>query len=193
MYQVNQYKITGASPLLMHNGQLADPLNEHAQAMKKISGKRDKTEADFAELARLEWFGGLYLEEGKPCLPGEVIEATFAMGSRKRKKGKQAQAGVFCDKNFPLLYNGSSDKKIDLQKMWESGEYRLSVPVVISRSRVIRTRPRFEEWSSLIELNFDDTMLNPTEVLDILKICGEQIGLCDWRPKFGRFIVEAVK
>ena len=193
MYQARKFKITGLSPLLMHNGQMVDPLNQFARDIKKISGKRDKTEADFLEMARLEWYGGLYLDNGKPCLPGDIIEATFVTGSKKRNKGKTAKAGLFCDKNFPLVFTGSEDKKFDLNTMWESRQYHLSVPVRIGQSKVMRMRPQFEEWATTIELNFDDSMLNPTEVLDILKICGEQIGVGDWRPKFGRFSVEAVK
>lgn len=190
MYRVKKYKITGVSPLLMHNGQLSNPLNQFARALKPLQSKRDKTEADHEEIGRLEWFGGLYLQDGKPCLPGEVIEATFLMGAKKRKKGQQAKAGIYCDKNFPLTHTGS---KGDLQKMWESEEHTFKVPVVVNRGRVTRTRPRFEEWSAVIEINYDDSMLNPSEVLDILTICGEQIGLCDWRPKFGRFTVAEVK
>jgi hypothetical protein len=177
----------------MHNGQMVDPLNPFARDIKKISGKRDKTESDYAEMARLEWYGGLYLDGGKPCLSGDIIEATFVTGSKKRNKGKTAKAGVYCSKNFPLVFTGSEDKKLDLTTMWESKKYHLSVPVRIGQSKVMRMRPQFEEWSAIIELNFDDGMLNPTEVFDILKICGEQIGLCDWRPKFGRFTVETVK
>jgi hypothetical protein len=45
--------------------------------MKRVSGKRAKTDADFEELARLEFLGGLYLHNGEPCLPGEVIEAAL--------------------------------------------------------------------------------------------------------------------
>jgi len=174
----------------MHNGQLADPLNEYARDMKKISGKRDKTEADFAELARLEWYGSLYLHDGKPCIPGEIIEATFLNGAKKRKRGQQAKAGIYCDKNFPLLHNGKGG---DLKNMWESGDYKFSVPVVVQRSRVIRTRPKFDGWSAVIEINYDEKLLNPSEVLDILTVCGEQVGLCDWRPKFGRFLVEEAR
>src|SRR5512147_548873 len=107
-YQVRKYKLTGVVPLLMHNGQLANPINPIVKDIKKISGKRDKTEADLEELARLEWYGSLYLDEGRPCIPGEVLEATFLAGSKKKKKGPQAKAGVFCDQNFPLVYNGSN-------------------------------------------------------------------------------------
>ncbi len=190
MYRNRKFKIIGQSPLIMHCGQLADPLNQFARDMKKINGKRDKTESDYEELARLEWYGGLYLEGGKPCLPGEIIEATFLNGAKKRKRGQQAKAGIYCDKNFPLIYKGMKD---DLQKMWECGDYKFSVPVVVNRSRIIRTRPRFDEWASVVEITFDDSLLNPSEVKDILTLCGEQIGLCDWRPKFGRFSVEEVK
>ena len=192
-YQVRKYKIIGESALIPHNGQLANPLNQFSRDLKKISGKRDKTEADFEEMARLEWFGSLYLDNGCPCIPSEVLEATFLSGAKKKKRGVQAKAGMFCDKNFPLVYNGSNGEKPDLQKMWESEEYRFSVPVVVQRSRVIRTRPRFNAWSALVEIHFDDKLLNPGEILDIMKIAGEQVGLCDWRPKFGRFTVQEIK
>lgn len=52
--------------MLMHNGQLADPSNEWARAIKEISGKRAKTAADYEEMARLEWLGSLYLNQHGP-------------------------------------------------------------------------------------------------------------------------------
>ena len=38
-----KFKIEGISPLLMHNEQLADPLNAFAQQVAEISSKRKKT------------------------------------------------------------------------------------------------------------------------------------------------------
>ena len=60
-YHSLTFRIIGASPLLHHNGQLADPLNPHAKAMARVSSKRKKTEADHAELSDLEFMGSLYL------------------------------------------------------------------------------------------------------------------------------------
>jgi hypothetical protein len=37
---------------------------------------------------------------------------------------------------------------------------------------------------------FNDELVNQSEVLELLRIAGEQVGLGDWRPKFGRFDVE---
>ncbi len=36
-----------------------------------------KTEADHAEMARLEWYGSLYLQDSKPRIPGEMKEAAI--------------------------------------------------------------------------------------------------------------------
>lgn len=76
MYKEEKFKVEGIAPLLMHNGQLADPLCRWTQEMKVITSKRKKTEDDFERLAQLEWMGGLYLDDkGAPAIPGELIEA----------------------------------------------------------------------------------------------------------------------
>ena len=43
MYKVMLLTIIGTAPLVMHNGQTADPLNKYAKMLKAISGKRKKT------------------------------------------------------------------------------------------------------------------------------------------------------
>ena len=60
MKRVQKFRLTSVAPLLMHNGQLSDPLNPWAQAIKRITDKRKKTLADLEEVGRLEWYGGLY-------------------------------------------------------------------------------------------------------------------------------------
>ena len=58
MLQQVKYHLEGASPLLMHNGALADPLNFWAKKMKEITAKQKKTDADHEEIGRLEWRAG---------------------------------------------------------------------------------------------------------------------------------------
>lgn len=180
------FKIVGASPLLMHNGQLADPLNSFSRKMKEVSGKRMKTDADFEELARLEWHGSLYLSNGKPCIPGYVLEATLIDAARKRKRGKQAQAGIICPDNYDLIYDGGAP----IEQLWVNPDYRLTVGARIQRNRIMRTRPKFNEWSAKIEVRYDPLMLNEGEIKQIVQLAGEEVGLMDWRPKFGRFSIE---
>ena len=48
--KVLSFHIQGTVPTLMHNGRLADPLDEKSILLKEITGKRKKTEADQMEM-----------------------------------------------------------------------------------------------------------------------------------------------
>jgi hypothetical protein len=186
-YQTLSFRLISAAPLLCHNGQLADPLNDFARQMKKISAKRNKTDTDLEELARLEWYGGLYLDGGQtPCLPGEMLEAAFVEAAKRQRRGKQAQAGILCPSNYLLEYDGPSN----LEELWQRPEFRLTVGVRVKNNRVMRTRPRFSTWRATIEVQYDDALLNANEVREIVRRTGSEIGFGDWRPRFGRFQVE---
>jgi hypothetical protein len=160
-------------------------MNDIAKQMKKIAGKRDKTDADLEELARLEWHGSLYLHDGRPCIPGEVLEAALITAAKKQKRGQQAQAGLLCPNNYLLEYNGPCD----LDELWQDARFRLTVGARVQRNRIMRTRPRFSQWAADVEIHYDPQMLNEREVREMLERLGGQLGICDWRPRFGRFTV----
>lgn len=185
-YRRLTFQIRGVCPLIMHNGQLANPLNRFTKELKKVSGKRAKTESDYEELARLEFLGSLYLDGGEPCIPGEVIEAALIDSAKRMRRGNQARAGIVCAGNFPLEYDGPRSPN----DLWKNEEYRFSQAVRVQRNRVIRTRPIFRNWASSISVDFMPDQLNADEVNEMARISGMFIGLCDWRPKFGRFQVE---
>lgn len=185
-YQTLHFRLTGVSPLLVHNGQLADPLNPFAREMKRVSGKRNKTEADHEELARLEFMGGLYLHEGEPCIPGEMIEAALIEAAKKAKRGQQAKAGIISDGNFPIEYRGP--RKPD--SLWAQPEFRLTVGVRVQRNRVMRTRPIFRDWACEVSVDYLPGQLNPAEVEEMIRTAGTLVGIGDWRPRHGRFTAE---
>lgn len=185
MYRTLRFKIRGVSPLLMHNGQLADPLNEWTKALKKITSKRKKTDADYAEMSRIEWYGSLYLKAKIPCVPGWVLEAVLINGSKKKRMGTQAKIAIFCDKDYLLEYDGPRN----IDELWEGDNHRLTCGVRVQRARIMRTRPKFENWGLEFDVLFEDEILNQREIEDIVEIAGRQVGLMDWRPKFGRFQV----
>jgi hypothetical protein len=180
-----RFRITGVSPLVMRNGQLANPLNRFAKDIRTISGKRRKTEADYEEMARLEFLGALYLSSGEPCLPGELIEACIVRGAVSKRRGKSAKAGILCPGVFPLQYDGPRNP-LDL---WEREEFRLYASVKLGNSRIIRTRPIFRNWSAEIGVRYNPSLLNGSEVKEFLFAAGELEGLGDWRPRFGQFDV----
>lgn len=186
-YQTLKFRIIGVAPLLMHNGQLADPLNPHSRSIAEITSKKKKTDADHAELSRREFFGGLYISGGRPCIPSEMLEACLVRGAMKEKRGPAAKAGILVEHHATLEYDGPTDPKA----LWEDERFRLRATAKVGPKTVVRTRPRFDAWAVEFETKFLPSMLNPRELRGFLVAAGEQIGIGDWRPRFGRFAVVA--
>lgn len=183
MYKTHTVEIVGSAPLIMHNGQTADPMNKFSKMLKEISGKRNKTEADHMEMARIEFAAGLYMNEDGPVLPDRLIEATVIAGSRKSKLGKLALAGVVVEHHAPLVYDGPRTSK----ELFEDDRFRLAVPVRIGQQKVIRTRPIFNEWSATISVSYLADVINQRDVETAIRNAGMFCGFGDWRPRYGRF------
>jgi hypothetical protein len=178
--------IVGVRPILMHNGALADPLDERSISLAAVTSKRNKTRADHEEISRREWYGGLWLTGQRPCLPPDAVEATFIEGAKTRRKGEAAKAGFAVAAPALLVYDGPTD----LDELWEDEAYRLRKGVRVRNARTMRTRPRFPEWSAVISATFLTTVLNKSEIIDFMKIAGAMRGIGDWRPKYGKFTVQ---
>jgi len=99
--------------------------------------------------------------------------------------GPKVKAGLYCDGNFPLLYDGPRDP----DALWADPAFRWTVPARVQRNCIMRTRPMFREWGVRFQVTFNESLLNQHEIIDLLHLGGEQVGLGDWRPKFGRYIV----
>ena len=184
-YETLRFRIIGASPLLMHNGLLADPLNPHAKGIAQVASKRRKTEADHLRLAELEFLGSLYLSGGAPCIPAEMIEAALVKAAGQERRGAKAKAGMVVRDNLRLEYEGPKDP----HALWRDEAFRLRSPARVGAVRVMRTRPMFQAWAAELAVDFLPTLLNPSDVHGFLATAGEQIGIGDWRPRFGRFSV----
>lgn len=188
--QKSNYRLIGVSPgIIFHNGQLANPRNKFAKAIKEISGKRKKTDADLEAMGKFEFDGSLYVNEtGEPIMPSEGIEAVVRAGAKKSKEGKVAQSGVFCLQNSPLDYDGP--RTADELWNYPDEKFVLVAGVKVGQSRVMRTRPIFPEWSCDIKLHYNPEVCNEEQLFAWLQVSGEQCGAFDWRPRYGRFIVE---
>ena len=180
--------IEGVSPLLMHNGQTADPLNKFSKELKAVSSKRKKTDEDYAEMSRIEWHAGLYVNrDGFLVIPSEILEASIGDGAKKSKLGKAFKSAVFVDQDAILdIGIGPKKKAIDL---WGDDQYRDVRGVRVGQARIMRTRPIFTNWKAKFVVNYDDEQVNESEVVRALEDAGSKSGLCDNRPKYGRFRV----
>lgn len=190
-YREYDVTIEGTVPIVMHNGQTADPLNPYSKKLKQVSSKRKKVDDDYEKMADLEWEAALYLDKDKRVILNDyVVESCIVGGAKKSKSGQQAKTALFVNGDAEFLVNG---KTVTLDEIKGKPEYRLSVPVKVGMARIVRTRPKFDKWSSKFTLQVMDNVANESEVKDWLRDAGMLVGLCDWRPKFGRFKVAEFK
>ncbi len=184
------FTIVGTAPLLMHNGRLADRDDPYSRKMSEITGKRKKTDADYEELDRLSFLGALYLDENEePCIPSYVFEACIigkGGAARKERMGKESAAAFWVLEDAPLKYDGPR-KPQELQK---DKRFISEALVRVSQNKVKRIRPIFKQWSADITVEFDDNLLDEADVRRWIEVAGQQVGIADWRPRYGRFKVE---
>jgi hypothetical protein len=190
-FQTLEVEISGLNSVLMHNIQLADPLNEFARKMKVISGKRTKTDADLFALRELEIAGGLYWSDSIGVyIPCDWLETCITDAARKRRLGKDVQAGVqVVEDKLALVYEGM-DKVETIQNIVDDSTFHFVKGVRVSKARVMRARPIFRGWSTKATIAFDPEAINRQTLIELLDVAGSRIGMGDWRPKFGRFNVE---
>jgi hypothetical protein len=189
VYQHLSVRIVGDTPFIPHNGQLSDPLNPFSQKIKTISGKRKKVAADYEDMAELEFLGALYMDDGKPCIPAEMLEAVINGGARKSKQGKQASAAVFVKNPGTLEYDGPTDPNA----LWKNKNFVLRVPVRVQQASVMRTRPIFRKWASTFVVDINTDLAEVRDVLEWIKTAGAEMGVGDWRPQkrghYGLFVL----
>lgn len=193
MLEKIEAKLVGVAPLIMHNGRLADPLDPHTKMLKELTSKPAKAKTDevLREIRRVEWLGGLYQNpDGLIAIPSDNVLAVIVQGARKSKLGKEATAGIFETEPFyALQYKGPRDP-LALHELAGFVDYRGTK--LNGRTRIMRTRPRFQEWSVEIQVMVNTEIIDVEAVVQALTIAGERIGLGDFRPRFGRFTIETV-
>lgn len=192
---VYEVTIKGIRPLIMHNGRLSDPLDEHTKRLKAASKQRNKSDDDHVHVARLEFEGSLYHDEKiGPYLPSDNLQAMIENGSKRRKLGKVFKAHVGVDMpldapGFALKYKGPRD----VAALWENRDFVLAKPVRVGTSRVIRTRPRFPTgWTLTFRVEVLDDGVTKDQLHQAITDAGLYEGAGDWRPRYGRFVVESI-
>jgi len=165
--------IQGISPLLMH-----------AYPMVPVEAQEKLPPDEQAERAAYR-----APDTGRLFIPGVNIQralisaATYSKGKGRASLQKPVAAGVLVSPQRVDL--GVSDFAVD------------SRPVVMpaTRGRVLRHRPRLDEWRARFTIEYDPALLKEDEVRRVVDDCGQRVGLLDFRPErkgpFGRFMVTA--
>lgn len=182
----------GISPLIMHSCQCVNPLHPITLEMKKINAKKkNKTEEDLIVLSDLEWEAGLYYDESVGIyIPAENIEATIREGAKARRKGKDIVKGFQCEDMMIPLDIGENLTKEEMKKDFRFRDVRA---MRVMSSRVMRTRPRFNMWNLTFIALYDEKIISFNEIVDAIEYAGQYVGLCDSRPKYGKFAAKVTE
>ena len=168
--------IKGTSPLLMHAYPMVSPPDGWEKWSPEQQAKVDEyRDPDTGEL----YVPGVNIQ---CCL---VEAAVYSKGKGRASLQKPVAAcALVSPERCPL---GVKDYRVD------------SRPVVIpsTKGRVMRHRPRLDEWQLSFVIEYDDELLSETELRKVVDDAGKRVGLLDFRPAkkgpFGRFMVTAWK
>ncbi len=155
-------------------------------------GKRSSGAIDYSQ----EWREYLYATpQGEIYQPSSHFEGALVKAAAQFKvTGKRGKSykdlfnanvivspdAILHGVNVPEELDADADKVLYLDVR----------PVIVNRARVIRLRPTFKPgWKLDFEIQVIDDQL-PAEILnDCLVLAGKTVGIGDYRPKFGRFLV----
>lgn len=176
----------GVTPLIMHSCQCVNPLHPISIEMKKYTSKRKKTDDDLIKISDLEWEAGAYWKDGLGLyIPAENVEATLINGAKAYKKGKDIEK--YCDVvdlYIPFDYGENLTK----EQLIANYEYRDTRAMNVQRSKIMRTRPRFDQWRITFNLRYNEEKIDFETINTAMEYAGNYVGLCDSRPKYGKFV-----
>ncbi len=192
-------RVKSITPLLMSKPTLVDPLHPATKAMKSITQKTRKSDADEEAKSEMEWFAALYAnEKGEPVIPPQMFETSLREGAAKVRKSKEAVAGTIFPDEIKLQYKGPKTAEA-LHKDKRFVDRRRVVLKGITAPSVMRTRPIFTEWSAEFVIRYDPEIVSKEDVVAWFQTAGVRCGIGNWRPsakhagRFGRYTVEVVK
>jgi len=179
-------ELKGISPLIMHSCRGVNPLDPLAIELKKLTSKRVKTEEDLIAISNIEWELSLYWDDTIGLyIPAENIEATVREGAKNAKKGKHIEKGFnVLDMLVPLDIGENLTK----EQMMNDYRFRDVRAMRVQQSRVMRTRGRFNMWRCEFHANYDEAVLSFGDIVNALEYAGKYVGLCDSRPRYGKFV-----
>jgi hypothetical protein len=183
-------RITGLSPLLMHADTLANPMAAVTTEHRELTAKRKKSFADHVAIARSEFLAGLYWSsETGVYIPGQNLDASFLAGAKLQKLGTHWKRGCLVIENkVRLLYSGPRSP----ETLWEDQAFRDVRGVRVGTAKVMRVRPIFLDWQAELTLAINEEILDLHEARRAVNDAGALIGVCEYRPRFGRFKVDYV-
>ncbi len=190
--QTLHLKLIGQSALLLHSDRGANPIAAETVAHKVLTSKRKKTDEDHMAIARSEYMLGFYPGD-KVVIPTTNIKSSIVEGAKLHRLGAAFNRCVLIlADTVAIKHSGPASK----DKMWETPSCVDCRSVKVPTGRVMRYRPRLNDWSLQVEIVYDEKMVERAQIVAAAENAGKYIGIGDYRPAkggpFGRFDVEVL-
>jgi hypothetical protein len=186
-------KYTGVDEILFNNPQMSDPLNKYTKEMKTFSGKRKKTDDDVLTMRKIELRAKIYHDDELGIyVPSTWVTASIQGVSWAKAKVKKAdiRASVFVTQPKLKLHY----EKMNLVKnpidIVNNEHFHKVLSLKQGQVRVVKATPVFNKWSFECDIDFDDTIINESELKGLIKYGATFGGFGDFRPTYGRANVE---
>lgn len=168
--------LKGETPLLMNRLSIEKLSTKSRNIMKEYDVQADA--ADSAYMAEIDGVKQLYVP--MECIYSMIIYSAGMHKVKKRSARSFVAGGIrIVPEKIPL---GTDQYEVDLRR------------VVIQRNSVVRARAKVPDWRASFEIIYDQEILAPEVIYEILVDAGRRVGLLDFRPQrsgwFGTFTVE---
>ena len=190
MEGIFEIKIEGATPLIMHNAQGADPLHPYTKEKKPIVDKRSKkTDADFKKLAELDFLSSLYWSEdlGGLYIPVENVFKMLLQAGRLIDQRKTKSQIVGIRFNDPLGWPVKTKNRSNLKALVKDPSNKYFQLVNVGKNKTPNTKGIFHEWSFDASIIIDDEFVDPSVVEKWWEVAG-RIGIEEARRPYARKI-----
>jgi hypothetical protein len=186
--EIVKLEITGVGSLLMHNpaSMRGASSSELQRGGKKIPEPYDEAKAGLYVLPDHQ----LYLKSDMFREAALIAAADVKDPSRKGRATmtRRFAASVFlCSEHCPLFRPNDGELVTDKDDDWEIDTRR----VVVQKNGILRSRPKITGWRCPLEFEYDEEMIDPSIILQIMQASGKTPGVGDYRigkkGPFGRY------
>lgn len=186
-----EVRLSGDAPLIMHSAAGLDPTLAISIEIHEIAKKTasNRTAADDLRLKELECQRSLWTDDaGAPTVPPAAARSAIEAGARKLTQGPQVREGLIVQ-TAALEYD-TKRYGTTIEELGRSAQF--TVPVVVGRNRILRTRAKIDQpWNVTATIFGAEDLVDEAKLATWIDIAGQRIGLGDWRPQksgaYGRF------
>lgn len=164
-----QVELEGVSPLLMNSPKAMFEEKRITMKTKKYDNVEQAEKVAYRD------------KKGMLYVPSEAIKGSMINAASYKKVGKFSLKPIIASavRIEPLEISlGTKDYEIDLRTV-----------VIQRKDRVIKARPKIEDWKIKFTVVYNEEMISdPNIIRECLKEAGERVGILDFRPqKMGSF------